>query len=77
MEGYCVQFAYLLNNCNLLIRPILFGTMPLCSYQKNTIKNCPHALFQSELKLHRLAAQSIHTYLQITQMRIITLYFKY
>lgn len=37
-EGYCLAFAYLLDNYNLLIMPILFRTMSLCSYNNAHIR---------------------------------------
>lgn len=56
-EGYCLAFAYLLDNSNLLIMPILFRTMSLCSYNNAHITNCHSALFQFKWKLCSLSWQ--------------------
>lgn len=50
-EGYCLAFAYVLDNYNLLIMPILFRATSLCSYNNARIRNCNGALFQFKWKL--------------------------
>lgn len=57
-EGYCLAFAYLLDNYNLLIMPILFRTMSLCSNNNAHIRNCHSALFQFKWKQCCLGWQS-------------------
>lgn len=51
VEGYCLPFAYLLENYNLHIMPILFRTMSLCSYNNAQMRSCHAASFQFKQQL--------------------------
>lgn len=54
-EAYCLVFAYLLDNYNLLIMPILLRTMSLYSNNNAHITNWHSALFLFKWKLCRLS----------------------